>query len=425
MSEKKQKKENAKKEKENLQKERNRICGENREKQLVVAKFSMDEEKTKGKLEKSLEQARQLKKDYKESKENYRKKREAYEKQPSYERGFVLDETYIDDVLSDDVETSTAAQVKNPWFSEHYNREREKLFWHALQVTKYFILSSKKCRDNLKHLDCLWRGSYSDNVAVKFLKEDLEHVTEAAFETLFLLIPVVSSTFASIQTLFRNVKEENLIGTLIVDEAGQASPHMAIGALYRCRRAVIVGDPKQVEPVVTDDQDLLKQTYREELFHLYANKSNSVQKFADLINPYGTYLENEEGEKEWVGCPLLVHRRCISPMYDISNDISYNNMMKQQTLPPDKELADRFIFPRSQWINVAGSEAGRRNHFVKKQGEKVVELLEAACETTKEPDLYIISPFTSVVRGIKAYIHGKLWIENWKKKIRTMEFWKN
>lgn len=406
LSEKKQNKETLEKEKQELQRERNRICTENRVKQSALEKLYMDQEKIKGKLEKSLNQARQLKKDYKSSREDYRKERENYENQLSYERGFVLDAAYVDDVLSDDVDTSTAAQVKNPWFSEHYNREREKLFWHALQVTKYFILSSKKCRDNLKHLDCLWSGSYSDNVEVKFLKEDLEHVTEAAFETLFLLIPVVSSTFASIQSLFRNVKEENLIGTLIVDEAGQASPHMALGALYRCRRAMIVGDPKQVEPVVTDDQDLLKQTYTEDIFHLYANKSNSVQKFADEINPYGTYLENEEGEKEWVGCPLLVHRRCISPMYDISNDISYNNMMKQQTLQPDKELAERFIFQRSQWINVAGSEVGRKNHFVEKQGEKVVEMLETACERTTEPDLYIISPFKSVVHGIKTYIRG-------------------
>ena len=46
---------------------------------------------------------------------------------------------------------------------------------------------------------------------------------------------------------------------LVVDEAGQAQPQMALGALYRSRSAVIVGDPKQVEPVVTDDLMLLKK----------------------------------------------------------------------------------------------------------------------------------------------------------------------
>lgn len=329
---------------------------------------------------------------------------ENYRRQDEFETGFVPDRGFIEDLLSDDIDRSTEAQVKNPWFSEHYNREREKLFLYALQMTKEFILGSKKCRDNFKHLNCLWCGSYEDGASVRFADEDLDACTMAAYETLFLLIPVVSSTFASVQNLFRNAREENVIGTLIVDEAGQASPHMAAGALYRAKKAIIVGDPKQVEPVVTDDQDLLKQTYTEDFFRLYADKTNSVQRFADLMNPYGTCLENKAGEQEWVGCPLLVHRRCISPMYDISNDISYNNIMKQKTLPPKKEKTELFLADRSQWINVIGSEMGRKNHFVPEQGDKVIELLEMAYQKSDTPDLYIISPFKSVVTGVADYI---------------------
>lgn len=335
-----------------------------------------------------------------------------YVKRDSYDTGFVLTKEYIADLLSKEIDQSTAAQVKTPWFSEHYNREREKLFLYALSLTKGFILSSKKCRDNFKHLSCLWSGSYEDGESIRFVGDDLTAVTEAAYETLFLLIPVVSSTFASVQNLFRNAKTENIIGTLIVDEAGQACPHNAIGALYRAKKAIVVGDPKQVEPVVTDDQDLLKKTYKKDFYTVYAEKSNSVQRFADIMNPYGTYLENAEGINEWVGCPLLVHRRCITPMYDISNDISYNNIMKQQTAAPKDEVAQKFIYNHSQWINVTGKEVGRKNHFVKEQGDKVIELLEKAFTKTspEQPNIFIISPFNSVVSGIKDYI--KLFIKN-------------
>lgn len=179
---------------------------------------------------------------------------------------------------------------------------------------------------------------------------------------------------------------------------------MVLGALYRSRRAVIVGDPKQVEPVVTDDLVLLRNAYQDEVLKPYKKKTLSVQAFADLLNGFGTWLDNGSDHPEWVGCPLLVHRRCISPMYDISNEISYNGIMKQQTRMPKPEKAKTFIYEKSQWIQVKGKEKGNKNHFVDTQGEKVCEMLEIAFSRNPEPDLYIISPFTTVVGGIRKYI---------------------
>lgn len=356
------------------------------------------------KLERELAAAKKKAEDQKKILE---KERDNYQNQDAYERGFILDRHFISDILSTDQETSTKAQLRNPWFSEHYNREREKLFLYSLQMTKEFILNSKKCRNNLQHLYCLWYGYYKNDKEknpVKFIADDLETCTAAAYETLFLMIPVVSSTFASVQSFFKNVKEEDFVGTLIVDEAGQAPPHMAIGALCRSRKAVIVGDPNQVEPVVTDDQDLLKQTYTDDFFDPYKDKTNSVQRFADIMNPYGTYLKNALGIDEWVGCPLLVHRRCISPMYEISNDISYSNIMKQQTALPDAEKQKIFIAEKSQWFNVSGKEEGIKRHFVKEQGDKVIKMLEIAFSKNSDPDVFIISPFTTVESGIKDYV---------------------
>lgn len=332
--------------------------------------------------------------------------------QDSYDRDFILDQHFISDILSTDMDVSTKAQIMNPWISEHYNREREKLFLYALQMTKEFILGSRKCRDNFKHLDCLWSGSYGDGERIKFKDDDLCECTAATYETLFLLIPVVSSTFASVQKLFKDLKEQNVIGTLVVDEAGQACPHMAIGSLYRARKAVIVGDPKQVEPVVTDEQDLLKQSYKEELYKPYIDKTNSVQRFADIMNPYGTYLKNTDGVDEWVGSPLLVHRRCISPMYEISNDISYNNIMKKQTAQPNAKKQKTFIAEKSQWLNIRGKEEGIKRHFVKEQGDKVIKMLEIAFSKKSDPDVFIITPFTTVETGFKDYV--KKYIKNCK-----------
>lgn len=328
--------------------------------------------------------------------------------------GTVLDEVYIENVLSKNDEVATKAHIINPWSTEEFNREREKLFYLALQMTKEFILSSKSCRTNLCILGQYWGLRIeNDTDRIKFHKQDSEAMIGSLFQTLFLLTPVISSTFASVGRLLRDMKTPGCIGTLVIDEAGQAQPQMAVGALYRARKAIIVGDPKQVEPVVTDDLKFLKEAYSEPVLANYKNKSLSVQSCADIINPFGTFYDTGTDYPEWVGCPLLVHRRCISPMYEISNRISYNGIMKQQTLPPSDAKITSFISERSQWINVTGTENGRGDHYVSKQGDIVCKMVNVAFKKAIEiskmqvdavPNLYIITPFTSVVRGLRESI---------------------
>ncbi|MBD5531278.1 MAG: hypothetical protein HDQ98_03620 [Lachnospiraceae bacterium] len=346
-----------------------------------------------------------VEKQYKDTVNEYESEVGKYVKASDLDTATMMDDDYIEKLISEDRDASTAAQVENPWFTQRYNREREKLFALAMRMNKEFVVSSNRCRDNFNTLSHYWGFKEGDDKErIKFHKEDKERIVPALYQTLFLLVPVISSTFASIGNLLRDVKNTGTIGMLVVDEAGQAQPQMALGALYRCRRAVIVGDPRQVEPVVTDDLLLLKNAYRDAVLKPYKKKTISVQSFADRLNAFGTYLDNGSDEPEWVGCPLLVHRRCISPMYDISNQLSYNGIMKQQTRPPKPEKAKLFVYEKSQWINLTGKEKGNKNHFVEAQGDKVCELLETAFSKTSEPSLYIISPFTSVVSGIKKHI---------------------
>lgn len=278
----------------------------------------------------------------------------------------IFDIQYANNIMENDIDISTNAQVKNPWFSPRYNREREKLFAYAMEMNKDFVLSSRACRDNLVTLSHYWGVRPGDDKQkITFAMEDVSAMLPSLFQTLFLLVPVISSTFASVGSLFKDIKESGIIGLLVIDEAGQAQPQMAVGSLFRSRRAIIVGDPKQVEAVVTDDLKLLKNTYNADGLEKYKQKNLSVQVFADRLNSFGTFLENGSDYPEWVGSPLLVHRRCISPMYDISNKLSYDGIMKLQTRTPKKEVEKLFVLDDSYWLNVEGSETGNKNHFVK------------------------------------------------------------
>lgn len=321
-----------------------------------------------------------------------------------------VNSSFIEDYLDKNSNGSREANNAEIWFTKQYDREREKLFYHALQVQKYFMLSSKKCKYNLITLAQYWRLRQGDvegkKEYISFSNTDKNAFMPSLMQTLFILVPVVSSTFASIHSMFRHANEPGVIGTLIVDEAGQATPECAVGALYRSRRAMIVGDPKQVEPVVTDELQTLRDSYSDEDIIPYKNKTLSVQVFADKLNRYGTVLASTDKEtgqdiSTWVGCPLVIHRRCISPMFDISNELSYDNIMINEA----KVRKSEYIFEKSQWLDIRGKETGNKNHYVKEQGTAVAEMIvKAFSDRTGTPKIYVISPFTTVVNGFKTEV---------------------
>lgn len=347
--------------------------------------------------------------------------------------------------LHSDGKESVEAHTSNPWFTDRYNREREKLFYYAMLLNKEFVLASNCCRSNLSLLGMAWHTEvnpkqyYNDEV-VSFAKEDLENCMMPLIQSLQLMVPVISTTFASVGSFFRYVRSPGSIGTLIIDEAGQAAPQTAVGALWRAHRAIVIGDLKQIEPVVTDDVSLLKTSYGEDVYRCYAEKSLSVQEFADYLNCYGTRMfDSEEDEDgQWIGSPLTVHRRCISPMYEISNYLSYSDTMKQVTPEPSDEVIATFSGIQTKWLNIGGKENGKKDHFVTEQGDRVLQLLDNAfrvffenhpeadtlmtAEKSEEdedeltsdvasengPDLFIISPFNTVIEGMKQHLINNL-----------------
>lgn len=227
-----------------------------------------------------------------------------------------------------------------------------------------------------------------------------------------MIVPVISTTFASVSNFLDGIQCRQL-GTLIIDEAGQATPGSSVGAIWRFKKSIIVGDPLQVEPVVTIPKEIAKAFAEKYKIPVeYRRGELSVQNLADSLNKYGGYRNNI-----WVGCPLTVHRRCISPMFEISNKIAYNGRMINETKKPEEGI--KFALDRSQWIDIKGSEVGNKNHFVKQQGEKVCEIVKKSIEVYQGlPKLYIISPYKSVAKDIKHMLVDNLdlWLPNQKQK---------
>ena len=341
---------------------------------------------------------------------------------------------FVEGLLGDDSDARRRIQMENPSSTWEINRKRDELFLMALEFMREFVLSSHALKSNYAHLCKGWNGGCgrNDDRAKAFR----EHFC-SLIQSLFLLTPVVSSTFSSIGRFFEDVRPEGDLGQkapfglLVVDEAGQAPPHVAIGALARCRRAIVVGDPKQVEPVVESYLDVLQNKWYGAVGPAFVREGTSVQVFADRQNNFGSSLG--EADAGWYGCPLLVHRRCVSPMFDISNKVSYGGSMVQGT-PDEKlvlnesgEMVCRYGRPSSCWVNVAGKEKGRKNHYVEKQGESAFALMKDSILKSKgAPSLFVISPFKAVAdsfrRDLKKWVRTDPDLRDWREHLGEKDF---
>lgn len=289
-------------------------------------------------------------------------------------------------------------QLKAPWLDAKLNGARANLFVEAVRLHQAFIEGARK--KIIANLD-LW----SDMMAGKITGASDNRYAQYLWQTLFLVVPVVSTTFASFGRMFRHLGRES-IGWLLIDEAGQSTPQAAAGAIWRAKRALVVGDPLQIEPVFTVDDsavDRIREHYRVPMEWRPPGSSRagaSAQTLADRANPYGGWLGGGK-DSLWVGCPLRVHRRCASPMFDISNEIAYGGLMIQAT--SDTPAGAESVLGVSTWIDIGGECEGK--HYVREQGDEVIRMLRAAAEDAGGlPELYIISPFRNVARRLREAI---------------------
>lgn len=270
-------------------------------------------------------------------------------------------------------------QMSTPWFDQSYRVLQSKLFVMALRVRKQFLYENRK---NIKAAIIIW-GQQK-----KYLEK--KAVIEAAWNWINMTIPVISSTFASISRMCKNLGKETL-GHLFIDEAGQALPQAAVGAIYRSKYVMAVGDPLQIKPVLTLDSNTLDMLGRHfGVTEKYLSESASVQTLVDAASQYGFYRKQDKCDDSWIGIPLWVHRRCRYPMFTISNTISYDGFMVQGI----KE------YGKTGWFDVGGTAD---NKYVEAQGEFLLQKLKEMSDKNpkildkKEKDvIYVITPFSNV-----------------------------
>lgn len=279
-----------------------------------------------------------------------------------------------------------ALQLCTPLVTEELNEIRNRLFLAALTLHESWLESIK--------------GKYLRTLCYQFRKiltnPEIKSSPGGAeiFQHIFLLCPVISTTFSSVSNFLGPMKP-GTFGWSFFDESGQATPQSAVGMLMRSDRCVAVGDPLQIEPI-RNLPDLIYTNINQE----FSSKmdiapwnpcTHSVQTLADRVHPYQAKLSSETS----IGCPLRVHRRCANPMFSLSNEIAYHNKMILGRNPNSGSSIE------SAWYQVRGPASGAKRHWVIEQGKVALHLCETALKDIHwqdgVPSLFVISPFREVI----------------------------
>lgn len=195
-----------------------------------------------------------------------------------------------------------------------------------------------------------------------------------------MLTPCFVSTFYMVPKFFnysKRLEEKNgnsvfsylsltdFIDYLIVDEAGQVPPEVGAGVFALARRAVVVGDVKQIEPVwnilpkvdlgnlkseglIGEDEKAAEEIYRPKGF---LASCGSIMQMAQ--NACG-FTERDSTER---GVMLTEHFRCYNEIIAYCNELAYHGVLQ-----PRRGLSSRVtdnLYPPMVCIHVEGKSSVR------------------------------------------------------------------
>ncbi|MBB5832494.1 DEAD/DEAH box helicase [Brachybacterium aquaticum] len=163
------------------------------------------------------------------------------------------------------------------------------------------------------------------------------------------------------------------IDLLVVDEAGQVDTPLGLPILGLARRAVVVGDEKQLSPVWSLDEEtdremargagIPEHTWREDLRErgLTCSAGSSLMRVASHASRW-TYGE------AMPGLLLREHFRCHPDIIGFCNELLYGGLLEPKRPPASSKLHG--LRPAFEWVDVPQSQDAR-------QGSSRVNQVEA------------------------------------------------
>ncbi len=240
--------------------------------------------------------------------------------------------TFLEKLLATPLEDFYAS------FHQKFHDKHQELFHLSREfLTQQALCDKDRVKASLELYSSVISGTWKDK---NKMAENLdEHI-----QNLSLMFPAITSTLLSIRNMLPWVSE--CVDRTIIDEAGMIDLHKTFPLLVRSRKAIIVGDPLQIEPVITLS-NRRRDNYRQTAFLDKGLTENDYHRYSpeEEYNattyhraPGATGEDNDKGQ----GICLIEHYRCQPSIIEYCNAIA-NYGLQVKTKPVDSLLESNLI----------------------------------------------------------------------------------
>lgn len=268
---------------------------------------------------------------------------------------------------------------------------------HDLWDTWLKILPSKLTQDHRKVI-----GDYTAllNLIVR-ANETGSNIEKRAFARYYELLPKVSNVVSCWAVTSLSVRSrvpfiKGFFDLVVIDEASQCDIASALPLLFRAKRAVIIGDNKQLTHIcaINERQDLqLLQKYGvEENYLNWSYAGNSLFGLAQSICSSDDLVV------------LRDHHRSHADIINFSNRHFYNETLRIATKYEKLKVIPKE--PAIRWIDIIGKvEApSTGSSFNKNEANEIVKEIRRLIKTGYKGSVGVVSPFRAQANFIRDLI---------------------
>jgi len=266
-------------------------------------------------------------------------------------------------------------------FHKRYHEEHKSLFELSWQFLNQEALRRK---ENVKQALTLYSNFLSYHPQAW---QNLSGNLDENMKALSLIFPVITCTLLSVSNMLPHIEE--CVDCAIIDEAGMIPQHQTFPLLVRSRKAIIVGDPLQIEPIITLSNQRREDYCQTAFLNKGLTENDYLRYSPEKIDKATTYhraagATGEDGNTG-NGIRLMEHYRCQPSIIEYCNNIARYGL-EVKTIPKPSLLEYNLIAH-----HVEGNIEGNVNQQeVTAIRELIPRLLNQGYSLA---DISIISPF--------------------------------